>query len=241
VPVTLLGTVSPFAIRLALPAVDQAGTVAGRLYGLSTIGSILGTFASAILAIPFAGTQRTLIGTAALLALAAGVLLGTRWQLLTLALAALLAIPPGSIKAASGLLYEGESQYQYIDVRERADGSRILELNEGVVANSVWYPQSVLTDGEWDMFLVVPPLVPPSVRSVLVLGNAGGSTARALGMAGTYLPPRRPRYDALLTSTLRLQSACTPRSEIPGGNRQSPAQAGFPAEHGGAGFPFPDP
>jgi spermidine synthase len=180
VPVTLLGTVSPFAIRLALPAVERAGTVAGKLYSLSTIGSILGTFGSAILAIPFAGTQRTLIGTAVVLALAAGLLLGTRWQFLTVALAALLAVPPGAIKAAPGLLYEDESRYQYIDVRERADGSRVLELNEGIVANSVWYPRSVLTGGEWDMFLVMPPLVSHPARKVLVLGNAGGSTARAL-------------------------------------------------------------
>jgi spermidine synthase len=180
VPVTLLGTVSPFAIRLALPAVETAGAVAGRLYALSTIGSIAGTFVAAIVAVPFIGTQRTLIATAVLLALAAGLLLGARWQLLTLGLAALLAVPPGAIKAAHGVLYEGESEYQYIDVRERPDGSRVLELNEGVVANSVWYPQSVLTGGEWDMFLVVPPLVSHPVRNVLVLGNAGGSTARAL-------------------------------------------------------------
>jgi spermidine synthase len=180
VPVTLLGMVSPFAIRLALPAVEHAGTVAGRLYGISTIGAILGTFATAIVAVPFVGTQRTLVGTAVLLALAAGLLLGPRWQLPTLALAALLAVPPGAIKAAHGVLYEGESQYQYIDVRERADGSRVLKLNEGVVANSIWYPHSVLTGGEWDMFLVVPPLVSHPVRRMLVLGNAGGSTARAL-------------------------------------------------------------
>jgi spermidine synthase len=180
VPVTLLGTVSPFAIRLALPTVERAGTVAGRLYSLSTIGSIFGTFGSAVVAVPLVGTQRTLIGTAVLLMLAAGLLLGTRWQLLTLGVAALLAVPPGAIKSAHGVLYEGESQYQYIDVRENADGSRVLELNEGVVANSVWYPRSVLTGGEWDMFLVVPPLVAHPVRTVLVLGNAGGSTARAL-------------------------------------------------------------
>ena len=75
-------------------------------------------------------------------------------------------MPPGAIKAAHGVLYEGESQYQYIDVRERDDGSRVLELNEGVVVNSVWYPNSVLTGGEWDMFLVVPPLVPtPCARA----------------------------------------------------------------------------
>jgi spermidine synthase len=179
-PVTLLGTVSPFAIRLTLPSVETAGAVSGRLYGLSTIGSILGTFAAALVAIPFVGTQRTMIGTAVLLALAAGTLLGPRWQTLTLAFAALLAVPPGAIKSAEGVLFEKESQYQYVDVRQRGDGSRVLELNEGVVANSLWYPASVLTGGEWDMFLVVPPLVAHPVRRVLVLGNGGGSTARSL-------------------------------------------------------------
>ncbi|MBD0291650.1 MAG: fused MFS/spermidine synthase, partial [Thermoleophilia bacterium] len=75
VPVTLLGAVSPFAIRLALADVGEAGTVAGRLYALSTLGSILGTFVSAIVTIPLLGTQRTLLGSAALLLLAAGLLL----------------------------------------------------------------------------------------------------------------------------------------------------------------------
>ena len=180
VPGTLLGTVSPFAIRLALPTVERAGTVAGRLYALSTIGSIVGTFASALVAIPIVGTQRTLLGTAVLLAFAAALLLGARWQLAPVALAALLAVSPGGIKRASGTLYEGESQYQYVAVRESADGSRQLQLNEGVIANSVWFPNSVLTGGEWDMFLVVPPLRARPLHDVLVLGNAGGTTARAL-------------------------------------------------------------
>jgi spermidine synthase len=180
VPVTLLGAVSPFAIRLALPTVETAGTVAGRLYGLSTIGSILGTFAAALLAIPIVGTQRTMLATAALLVFAAALMLGPRWQVATIAVAALLALPPGAIKAASGTLYEGESRYQYIDVRAFPGGARVLELNEGVVANSIWYPHSVLTGGEWDMFLVVPPLLTKRVRRVLILGNAGGTTARSL-------------------------------------------------------------
>jgi MFS family permease len=43
-PVVLLGTVSPFAIRLAIATVATAGAVAGRFYALSTAGSLVGTF-----------------------------------------------------------------------------------------------------------------------------------------------------------------------------------------------------
>ena len=41
-PVVLLGMVSPFAIRLAVSSIATAGAVAGRLYALSTAGSLLG-------------------------------------------------------------------------------------------------------------------------------------------------------------------------------------------------------
>jgi spermidine synthase len=78
-------------------------------------------------------------------------------------------------------VYETESTYQYIQVLQREDGSRVLRLNEGVANHSVWHPDSVLTGGEWDMFLVVPPLLDRSVKRILVIGNAGGTTARAYG------------------------------------------------------------
>jgi spermidine synthase len=181
VPVTLLGAVSPFAIRLALSDVGEAGTVAGRLYALSTVGSILGTFLSAIVTIPLIGTQRTMLGAAVLLVLAGALLLGGLWQLLTVVVAGLLFVPAGTIKAAPGLLYEAESTYQYVQVVERADGSRSLKLNEGVAVHSVWHPDSVLTGGEWDMFLLVPPLLDREVERMLVVGNAGGTIARAFG------------------------------------------------------------
>ncbi len=182
VPVTLLGAVSPFAIRLALRDVGEVGTVAGRLYALSTIGSIVGTFVSAILTIPLLGTQRTLLGSAALLLLAAALLLGRRWHVATGAVAALLFVPPGTIKATPGLLYESESAYQYVQVVERADGSRALRLNEGVAVHSLWHRDSVLTGGVWDTFLLVPPLLERPVRRMLVIGNAGGTIARAYGV-----------------------------------------------------------
>jgi spermidine synthase len=179
--VTLLGMVAPFAIRLALVAVEAAGTVAGRLYALSTVGSLLGTFLSALLAIPLLGTQRTLLLSAALLALVGAVLVGRRWLVVPLAVAALAAVPPGAIKADDDLLYETESRYQYIQVVQRGE-ARYLRLNEGVAVHSVWRRDTVLTGGEWDLFLTVPALLGRPVERVAILGNAAGTIARAYGV-----------------------------------------------------------
>ena len=181
VPVTLLGAVSPFAIRLALGDVSEAGSVAGRLYALSTVGSILGTFLSALVFVPLVGTRRTMVGTAALLALSAVLLLGRRWLAVAVAVGALLLVPPGAVKGASGLLYETESPYQYVSVRRQDDGSRILQLNEGVAVHSVWRRDTVLTGGYWDLFLLLPPLLGRPADRMLVIGNAGGTVARAYG------------------------------------------------------------
>ena len=46
VPVLMMGTVSPWAIRLKMHAVEDSGQMAGRMYAISTVGSLLGTFAA---------------------------------------------------------------------------------------------------------------------------------------------------------------------------------------------------
>ena len=180
-PVTLLGMVAPFALRLALDDVREAGSVAGRLYALSTVGSLLGTFFSALVAIPMIGTQRTLLAAAALVALSGAPLIGRRWLVVGAVLAATLALPPGAVRAEPGLIYEQESRYQFIHVTE-THGVRRLYLNEGLAVHSVWRRGSVLTGGEWDTYLAVPPLLDRPLRRVAILGNAGGTTARALGV-----------------------------------------------------------
>ncbi len=180
-PVVLLGAVSPFAIRLAIDDLATAGSVAGRLYALSTAGSLLGTFVPALVTIPLLGTQRTLLAAGTLLALASVPLLGRRALAPAVALAALAAfLPPGAIRAADGVIYEHESRYQFVQVIEDTDGSRRLYLNEGVAVHSIWRPDTVLTGGAWDMFLAVPPLLGRPLERVAILGNAAGTTARAL-------------------------------------------------------------
>jgi predicted membrane-bound spermidine synthase len=70
-PVLVLGAVSPWAIRLRVRTIEDAGDVTGRLYALSTAGGLVGTFASALLLIPLVGTRWTFLIAAALLAVAA--------------------------------------------------------------------------------------------------------------------------------------------------------------------------
>jgi spermidine synthase len=181
-PVVLLGMVSPFAIRLGVASLATAGAVAGRLYALSTAGSLVGTFLPALVLIPAIGTQRTFLVIAVVVAASACFMLGARYLLVTALLAVLLMAPPGAIKGESGLIHEENSLYQYIGVVERPDGRRVLHLNEGVAIHSVWWPDSVLTGGEWDTYLALPPLLGHPLRRVAILGNAAGTTSRALGV-----------------------------------------------------------
>jgi spermidine synthase len=184
IPVVLLGACSPWAIRLAVPDVEHSGRTAGRLYAVSTFGSLLGTMLAALVTIPFIGTQRTFLAFALVLGLVAAVGLGWRYLALPAALVGVIAIPVGTVKATDGerILFEGESEEQYIRVVEEEDGERQLELNEGQAVHSVYRPGSYLTDGVWDGYLVLPFAArhePP--RRMAILGNAAGTTARAYG------------------------------------------------------------
>ena len=158
----------------------EAGTVAGRLYA-STVGSILGTFLSAIVTIPLIGTQRTMLGAAALLVFAGALLLGAPLAGRDRRRRCTPRRSGGTIKAADGLLFEAESTYQYVQVLERSgrlSGPQAERRRGRALALG---PDSVLTGGEWDMFLLVPPLLERPVERDAVIGNAGGTIARAFG------------------------------------------------------------
>ena len=56
----LLGFVSPYAVKLKISSLEDSGKTVGRLYALSTVGSILGTFLAGFVLIPFVGSEKTL-------------------------------------------------------------------------------------------------------------------------------------------------------------------------------------
>lgn len=59
-PSVLMGVVSPYAARLKIKSLDHSGEAVGSLYALSTLGSIIGTFAAGFVLIPFLGTIKIL-------------------------------------------------------------------------------------------------------------------------------------------------------------------------------------
>ena len=182
VPVLLLGAVAPYAIRLTIGTVEESGTVSGRLYAISTVGSLVGTFLSALLLIPAVGTRRTFLTFALALAVVAVPGLRRRAVLVPAVLVVLLVLPVGTIKASGEgrVLHEVDTEYQYARVLRQTDGDVVLELNEGLAVHSMRRPGTVLTDDVWDGYLVLPLAArsePP--RRVAILGNAAGTVARA--------------------------------------------------------------
>src|SRR5665811_1769301 len=181
VPVTILGMVPPFAIRLRMTGVESAGNVSGNLYAISTVGSIIGTFLPVLVLIPWIGTRDTMLLFAGFLAAVSAMGLGRGlWAGVPLVIMVGLAVPQGAIKPDPYSIFETDSPYQYIQVVDKG-GTKYLKLNEGWAVHSVYNPDRVLTGGYWDYFSIAPWFAGETApEKVLVIGNAAGSIPRLL-------------------------------------------------------------
>jgi spermidine synthase len=191
IPVTLIGTASPFAIRLAISDTQQAGKVSGRIYAISTLGSFIGTFLPTLLLVPTIGTYRTFLVLSALLMLFSfiGLIISSSWRKLLPYLWMPLAIiglfiwgVPGADKNTKGLVYETESSYNYIQVIEQ-DKLTLLRLNEGQGVHSVYKADQFYFNGPWEQVVAAPffnsaPIEPEQITDIAIIGLAAGTTAR---------------------------------------------------------------
>jgi|CXWL01.1.fsa_nt_gi spermidine synthase len=184
----LLATLSPYAIRLAAHDLDRVGGTAGRLYALSTAGSLAGTLVctfglvqwfslSAALAILVATTAST-----AFLALASAGRREAPSLVLALGLLVLAAFGHSRGPSQDGVVYERMTPYQTIRVEDRS-GVRYLSSDRvlhGAVRRS---------DGQPVMYYIrtFPILLAyqSEARSLLYLGMGSGQGA-------TYLQDRVP-------------------------------------------------
>jgi len=190
IPITLLGTISPFAIRLSIRDSRQAGQISGRIYAISTLGSFIGTFLPVLILIPLVGTINTFLVFSGFLMLVAliGLWLSDGWRSaliwlwMPLVLVIVAVLQSGSsIKESQGQIYETESAYNYIQVLE-IDGYRLLRLNEGQGVHSTWHATQLDYEGPWEQFLAAaffnPDFDPEQMESMAIVGLAAGTVAR---------------------------------------------------------------
>ncbi|HXL65240.1 MAG TPA: fused MFS/spermidine synthase [Xanthobacteraceae bacterium] len=199
-PVALLGTYSPFAIRLLLPSRANSGLVSGTVYGVSTAGSILGTLGTTFYLIPLIGSRAITftLGISGLVAsalLLAGSRAGGRARLgglVVLVATSLLSMPASPLSAE-----------ELFDAQIRAD---LLKHKDGLIAhvetayNDIFvgkvqtllkmsfqwkgwyfYESAVnLADGDdlpmlYARVVGLAAIYPQDVKRVLVLGLGGGA------------------------------------------------------------------
>ena len=71
IPSCLLGMISPVVVKLTLKNLAKTGNVVGKIYAFSTLGSILGTFATGFFLISWMGTRNILMTVGAILIICA--------------------------------------------------------------------------------------------------------------------------------------------------------------------------
>jgi spermidine synthase len=131
-PSVLLGTVSPFAVRLAAKSFEKLGKVSGNLYALSTLGSIVGTFLTVFVLIPEFGVNKIILSLGVTLLVVA--FLGLRLRMKILILILLLVLPlaaPYMVSrrltvaaytlALGDTIYETDTPYHHLVVADAYD------------------------------------------------------------------------------------------------------------------------
>ena len=194
-PLFLLGTVTPSLVKYTVDSLDDSGRTVGTLNAFNTIGSIIGTFVPTFVTIPAVGTSITfLIFAGILLALGLVYFISTKFGGLgkrKISCAAGIVLYLFCCGAGVGnrfafweknLLFEGESIYNYLQVKEDEDRV-ILSTNVLFGVQSIMKKDNSLTGMYYDYALAAPVMAALSQKEdadILVLGMGTGTFARHL-------------------------------------------------------------
>ena len=185
-PLFLLGTVTPSLVKYTVDSLDDSGKIVGNLGAFNTIGSILGTFLPTFVTIPAVGTAVTfLIFSGILLVLGLLYFLSARRRavlcvaaLVLFVLCAIFGHRSNFAFWEDSLRYEGESIYNYLQVKEDED-SVILSTNVLFGVQSIYKKDAGLTGMYYDYALAAPLMAGAGEgqKDVLVLGMGTGTFA----------------------------------------------------------------
>jgi spermidine synthase len=186
-PLFLLGTVTPSLVKYTVDSLDDSGKTVGTLGAINTVGSIIGTFLPTFVTIPAVGTSITfLLFSGILLVLGMIYFTSTKAKKVACTVSVILFIicsvfghRDNFAFADKNLLYEGESIYNYLQVKDTED-SVVFATNALFGVQSVMMKDSSLTGMYYDYALAAP-VMSGAERGenaeVLVLGMGTGTYA----------------------------------------------------------------
>lgn len=186
-PLFLLGTVTPSLVKYTVESLDNSGKVVGTLGAYNTIGSIIGTFLPTFVTIPTVGTAVTFyIFGGILLSLGCVYFFSTKSKRKLLSIASItfiICMIFGHSKSfafwENSLVYEGESIYNYLQVKED-EKSIILSTNVLFGVQSVTMKDDSLTGLYYDYAMAAPLMAGISEddnANMLILGMGTGTYA----------------------------------------------------------------
>ena len=178
IPGTLLGMVSPYAVKLSAEKLEKIGGTSGNIYSLSTVGSIFGTFMTVFILIPELGVRSILFALG--LTLVAISLLGLDnfgrgLVVIIILIASVPALPLslGSTFRSGDLVFEKDSPYNHIEITDdHNSGTRTLRLN-GLRHSAMYLDGSLDAVFPYTDFFHLPFLFNPSIKEVLFIGGGG--------------------------------------------------------------------
>ncbi len=188
-PLFLLGTVTPSLVKYTVDSLDDSGKIVGRLNASNTIGSIIGTFVPTFISIPAVGTAATfLIFSGILLILSVVYFISCKRGYIKSAVSAALfavccvfSLSLGFAFWEDDLAYEGESVYNYLQVREEGDRT-ILSTNVLFGVQSVYDKSGGLSGLYYDYAMAAPLMADTEEQTdILILGMGTGTYAKQCG------------------------------------------------------------
>ncbi|MDD4995448.1 MAG: fused MFS/spermidine synthase [Patescibacteria group bacterium] len=183
VPIMFLGMCSPFLIKLASIFDHNIGNISGRIFAISTVGSIVGTFLPSIVFIAWVGSKKTVLIFAVILIMTAAWGLARRKHYAWFGFFIFVAGPlfaPSALSYDPSIIYQTESVYQYIQVRER-EGLRELIYNEGTGTQSAYRLGSDLIGRMYfDVMSAIPAFFEKENIKILNIGLAGGTAVHGM-------------------------------------------------------------
>lgn len=186
-PLFLLGTVTPSLAKYSVESLDDNGKTVGNLGAFNTVGSIIGTFVPTFVTIPAVGTTITfLIFSGILLGLSIIYFIAAKKKMIKCIVAVMTFLVFCGFSTFDSfafwekeLLYEGESVYNYLQVKED-DESIILSTNVLFGVQSILKKDGSLTGMYYDYAMAAPFMAGVKEKEnmeVLILGMGSGTFA----------------------------------------------------------------